>query len=400
MREMMMHHLDKQNRLTIPKKMRDYWEAQPDFNGRLVLYRRLSALRASTLENYRLLEHKLLVTKDPDMRDQAKIIIGSSIECQLDKKGRILLPRLMIEFLSPTQNNVWLIIRENILDIYSDNMEMHCLKDCGPINKLRVRCLFYYEKMIKMRIDTIIRMYQNPEPGMLEKEFQSIFYNSHLDLVPVLNTKGTIQCVIGIHRKFYTEGLHILVDKNTSAVVVSDIEAVTGVVKTRKTTVTCMLHTRRIINNNTDQISENCLLIEIAHNKTRALHKFIDMVPVKSIAKGICAISFYYYLIDEIHYKIEDLETRTCMEASYEYGKILKHNRLGMTQMLNYIQQTYPMIDERQDKYACRLKKLATDYRIKSQDQLAQAEDESYAASWNSGARSVEDMIIYLSKSK
>lgn len=397
MHEIKQHRLDKQHRLTIPKKIRDQWALEPDFNGQLAVYPQRSALVVCKIDEFCLLEEKLIATRDPAVRNQARYILGHASECRLDQKGRIRLPDFLLELLALSEEKVWLIIRENRIDICSDNLAAHCLKNQDTIPEERVLGLYYYEKIIRSKLDKIIRLHETAETGIVEAEFQSALYHTRLELLAVLNKDATIQYLLLLHRKNSTEGLHIFIDKANHTAVIRDIENFIGITKKTASTVSSMLHTVRI-KNNTDRISVEVLPLEMTHTNTHLLYKSIASISEKQTAKAMSAICYYHFLKDEIHYEIDALMARTSTELSREYAKILQRNRQGMAQILSYITENPPKMDEEKNAYTDRLKKLTENYRKQSRDELALTQDEAYAASWNSGARSAENMILGLTR--
>lgn len=104
--------------------------------------------------------------------------------------------------------------------------------------------------------------------------------------------------------------------------------------------------------------------------------------------------TYYQHLIDQIKDEIDNLMARASQEGSPSYANTLKINCQGMSDMLSFIRMNPPASeDEPLIEYMSRLNKITLEYRKLTKEQLAISQDESYARSWNSGARSAENLI-------
>ena len=85
------HTLDPKGRLIIPARFRAVIKDSCQESLMLTTY--AGAVYAYTMEEWDVVETELKGARGPDVADAKRLIIGSAMPCNLDKQGRILIPK-------------------------------------------------------------------------------------------------------------------------------------------------------------------------------------------------------------------------------------------------------------------------------------------------------------------
>ena len=148
MYEMMIRHLDNQNRFTLPKKIREMWEKRTSKKGCVIIYPVEGAVYLTTAEDEKHLKKVLAAGKAPRSVEAPS---GCSLECELDLRGRIKMPRALMPLIPFPGKDLWVFLYGTVLKVVDQNLSSTCVRRPDATETGRAEQYGAFRKKIRTR---------------------------------------------------------------------------------------------------------------------------------------------------------------------------------------------------------------------------------------------------------
>lgn len=379
--------IGKDGRFLIPKKVRKSLGMDSLKDPDICISLSNGLLCFETKEQYELTK-KLIekVRQFKSVRDktsQSMIrFFGRLFICRMDNRGRVKIPTVFLQkHLSPGVVSLFLN-HDHFRLSASTKLDRDEITDF--LNPLCSRLLFACQVILNKEWSSFRLLFMNNSDHLLEEKLKYLFRVNRIDITRCSGQER--EFIIGIYFPHAIQFLYICLDSEFNLLEVMNLLDFIGIVEAHKLGYTVLMVGQGLKGGRIKQLSflkEDLGLLSRLHFR----YLYLSMGQINTMV-------YWVLLLDDLKCEVESLITRMTSEGDSSYRNTLKSNRSGMVDMISFIRRTKPLVGEWYGDYIDRLKESAQTFRMVSKKEFLNTPDSGdHALSWDSGARSAQDII-------
>ncbi len=389
--------MDKYRRLTIPAHLGKSWGIGKTGDAVVWLFNFNDAMYIVPDEIWENIENRVMMMKDQSSMKIKRLLVGSAIMTRPDKRGRVAIPPSLLCTKRLQAGKFRLVWTETILMVFPLEASFgYPQSRYREFIDLRMTALYGYTDLLNSSSAELpTDLFRVDRHRELEDRMADIFNveKDSLSLQILDNPDPDVSIMAVLRSGSGSECLWIRYDGAARRFRVCDLFEWIGSEFFTQKGILNFVMVQHYTSGVPDMADWKILSFTLSPEMSRRLSSEITMDNYEQSADQLNAMAYFRIMVNRVADELDKVIARMCYENDDGYAKTLKRNRDGVGDVLSWVKENRPQRGEPCRDYVERLKEQVNQWRHTTTENLAAERGEDYARSWNSGARSAENLI-------